>query len=65
MLGKKLRINYYNSLGEEIVFDDNGYYLFNTNITIYISYKNANQEIKTAIANRRCNISLPFGTFVF
>ena len=64
-LRNSAEFTYYNNSGEEILFDENGYYVFNANITIYISYRNANQEIKSEIANRNCNISLPLGTFIF
>ena len=50
---------------EEIAFDENGYYWFYGSRTFYISYKNANEEIKNIIANKECNIELSFGTFVY
>lgn len=64
-LRNSIEFTYINSFGEEIVFDENGYYSFDGDITVYISYKNARQEIKTEIEKRSCSISLPFGTFIF
>lgn len=55
---------YVDGEGNEIVFDENGHYYFNGDKVIYISYKNANEEIKSSIANEQFSISIGCGTFV-
>lgn len=41
---------YIDSQGNEIIFDEQGYYKYYGDVTIYISYKNARQSIKDSIA---------------
>ncbi len=56
--------SYTDENGNEIVFDENGHYYFNGDKVIYISYENANEEIKSSIANEQFSISIGCGTFV-
>ncbi|MDE6597667.1 MAG: hypothetical protein K2K60_03405 [Clostridia bacterium] len=48
----------------EIVFNENRYYVFTGNKTLYISYKNATEEIKLAIEDANFSISFGFGYLV-
>ncbi|MDE6667284.1 MAG: hypothetical protein K2K38_02915 [Clostridia bacterium] len=50
---------------EIITFDENGFYYFYGSRTFYISYKNANEEIKNSIANKEFNLSFPLGPFEY
>ena len=54
-----------NNLESEISFNENGYYEFSNSKTFYISYKEANEEVKNLIKNKNCSIELPIGTFTF
>lgn len=48
---------YTDSEGNEIVFDEHGYYNFQGNKKIYISYKNASEKTKTAIKQGEFSIN--------
>ena len=50
---------------EVIEFDENGYYRFYGSRIFYISYKNANEEIKNSIKNKECGLSFSFGSFEY
>lgn len=56
---------YSDNLDNTIEFDQDGYYWFYGERTFYVSYKNADAEIKQVIAEQACNISFSFGTFVY
>ncbi len=55
---------YTDSTGEEVVFDENGYYMFNGSREIYISYAGANERIKQAIANNGYGLAFYKGPFI-
>ncbi len=55
---------YSDSTGAEVVFDDNGHYLFNGSREIYISYAGANERIKQAIANDDYDLEFGVGMFI-
>ena len=50
--------------GNILVFDENGHYVCDGDQILYVSYKNANEEIKDAISKGEFNISFGFGPFV-
>lgn len=54
---------YTDSDGNEIVFDETGYYRYNGSKIIYISYKNANDEIKTSINENGFTLETEQGSF--
>lgn len=59
------QFNYKDNLDSEIKFNENGYYEFSNSRTFYISYKEANAEVKSLIKDKICSIELPIGTFTF
>lgn len=59
------QFSYKDNLESEISFNENGYYEFSNSKTFYISYKEANEEVKNLIKNKICSIELPIGTFTF
>lgn len=52
-------------LDEVIEFDENGYYCFYGSRIFYVSYKNANEEIKNSIKNKECSIYCFIGLFKY
>lgn len=56
---------YTDDLGNDIIFDEKGYFCFSGSRTFYVSYKNSSEEIKQAIKNEECNISFGVGLFVY
>lgn len=54
---------YTDSEGNELIFNENGRYEFLGDVTIYISYKNASQEIKTAISEHIFSLNFGVGSF--
>ena len=63
-LSNSPEFDYTDKDGNELIFDENGYYVCNGDQIFYISYKNANAEIKEAISKGEFNISFGFGIFV-
>lgn len=59
------QFNYKDNLDSKIKFNENGYYEFSNSRTFYISYKEANAEVKSLIKDKICSIELPIGTFTF
>ncbi len=57
------QFTYSDSLGCEIIFDENGYFEFYTSRIFYISYMNASDEVKSCIENDNYLIELSSGTF--
>ena len=55
-LNNSIEFEYSDDNGNEIVFDENGYYTFTGDKTICISYKNANEEIKSAISDEQFSV---------
>lgn len=55
---------YTDSTGEEVVFDEDGYYMFNGSRKIYISYAGANERIKQAVVNNVYHLAFSVGTFI-
>lgn len=55
--------DYKDDSDSEIVFNKNGYYEFYDSKIFYISYKNADEEIKDIIYSEDYSIELPIGTF--
>ncbi len=55
VVGEQLKnsneFSYTDNLDSDIVFNEDGYYEFTGNRIFYVSYKNANVEIKESIAN--------------
>lgn len=64
-LSNSNEFSYSDNLGSAIEFEQDGYYWFYGERTFYVSYKNANAEIKQSIADKACNMSFSFGTFVY
>lgn len=56
---------YFDESNSLIEFDENGYYIFYTSKIFYVSYKNANTDIKSIITNRKCELNFGVGTFIF
>lgn len=50
--------------GNILVFDENGHYVCDGDQILYVSYKNASDEIKAAISKGEFNISFGFGPFI-
>ena len=59
------QFSYKDNLESEFSFNENGYYEFSNSKTFYISYKEANEEVKNLIKDKNCSIELPIGTFTF
>ncbi len=59
------QFEYSDNLGSKIEFDENGYYIFYTSRVFYISYKNADSNIKGFINEKDCTLNIPVGTFFF
>ena len=59
------RFDYSDNLGSLIEFNENGYYVFDDSRIFYISYKNADAEIKRIINDKNYIIEFPIGTFAF
>lgn len=57
--------SYTDSTGAEVVFNADGYYIFNSTREIYISYAGANERIKESITNNRYDIVFAVGTFIY
>ncbi len=57
------QFEYSDNLGSEIIFDENGYFVFYSSRTFYISYVNASDEVKSCIENDKYLINLSSGTF--
>ncbi len=63
-LDNSKEFEYTDSTGEEVVFDENGHYMFNGSREIYISYAGANERIKQAVANNGYHLEFSVGTFI-
>lgn len=59
------QFEYFDESNSPIGFDENGYYIFYTSKTLYVSYKNASADIKSVIANKKCELNFGMGTFIF
>ena len=59
------QFEYSDNLDSKIEFNENGYYVFNDSRIFYVSYKNADVDIKRIINDKDCIIEFPIGTFVF
>ncbi len=51
--------------GNAITFNEDGYYVCNGDFIFCVSYRNANEQIKSAIADKTCSIHFGFATFIF
>lgn len=59
------QFEYFDETDTKIEFNESGYYVFQTSKTFYVSYKNANTDVKAAIIDRKCNFDFGQGTFYF
>jgi len=64
-LNNSNQFEYSDNTGSKIEFDETGYYTFYTSRVFYISYKNADLNIKNFIYEKYCNVEIPLGTFYF
>lgn len=59
------QFEYYDDFDSTVEFDENGYYVFDTSKTFYISYQNATSDVKSIINSKNCTLEFPIGTFAF
>ena len=65
VLSNSEQFEYSDNLGSEIEFDENGYYVFHDSRIFYVSYKNADEDMKSIIRSHDYSIELPIATFAY
>jgi len=64
-LKNSTQFKYSDNLDSKIEFNENGYYVFDESRVFYVSYKNADTDIKSIINDKNCILEFPTGTFAF